>query len=84
MEENGIDETKLADLVAKYGSAKPVMVVFMYLSPKGSRDVWVAYDTRLKEEIAEGRSLSFIKGMLSCLGYSPADVRILTSVGLDE
>ena len=81
---SGIDETKLSELLDKYGSAKPVMVVFMYLSPKGSRDVWVAYDTRLKEEIAEGRSLTFIKGMLTCLGYSPSDVRILTSVGMDE
>lgn len=81
---SGIDEVVLADLVAKYGSEKPVLVVFMYLSPKGSRDVWVAYDTLLHQEIAEGSRLSFVKGMLTCLGYSPADVRILTSVGVDD
>lgn len=78
---DGIDETMLAELVKKYGSEKPILVVFIYLSPKGIRDTWVAYDTRLKQEIAEGKSLPFIKGMLSCLGYNPCDVRILTSYG---
>lgn len=80
---SGIDETQLAKLVVQYGSEKPVLVVFMYLSPKGNRDTWVAYDCCLRQEITESKSLSFIKGMLSCLGYCPADVRILTSVGFD-
>jgi hypothetical protein len=81
---DGIDETMLPDLVEKYGADKPVLVVFMYLSPKGSRDVWVAYDTQLRQVIAEGRSLAFIKNMMACLGYNPKDVRILTSVGVDD
>lgn len=77
---SSIDEAMIDATIDEYAAGKPVLVFFMYLTPTGKRDCWVAYNTVTRDVVVEAETLSYVKGYLKALNYAPSDVRIVTGM----